>query len=85
MGPSRTFLHQLAGDGENGARRFYSCDDCYASRYFLSITPSGYAAPCPLTFCGRDPLDGRKLGFARAFEMLRSPTRPAAAATPPRS
>lgn len=73
VGPSRTFLHQLAGDGENGARRFYSCDDCYASRYFLSITPSGYVVPCPLTFRGKDPLDGRKLGFARAFEMLAQP------------
>ena len=74
VGPSRTFLRQLAGDGERGARRFYSCDDCFASRYFLSITPSGHVVPCPLTFRGESPLDGRALGFARAFEMLAQPT-----------
>ncbi len=73
VGPSRTFLRQLAGDGEVGARRFYSCDDCYASRYFLSITPSGQVVPCPLTFRAKEPLDGRTLGFAKAFEMLAQP------------
>jgi MoaA/NifB/PqqE/SkfB family radical SAM enzyme len=73
VGPSRTFLRQLAGDGERGARRFYRCDDCFASRYFLSITPSGQVVPCPLTFRADRPLDGRALGFARAFEMLAQP------------
>lgn len=73
VGPSKTFLRQLAGDGERGERRFYSCNDCYASRYFLSITPSGHVVPCPLTFRAEHPLDGRKLGFARAFEMLAQP------------
>lgn len=73
VGPSRTFLRQLAGDGERGTRRFYSCDDCFASRYFLSITPSGQVVPCPLTFRAERPLDGRALGFARAFEMLAQP------------
>lgn len=74
VGPSRTFLKQLAGDGEKGARRFYRCDDCFASQYFLSITPSGHVVPCPLTFRSEAPLDGRKIGFARAFEMLTQPT-----------
>lgn len=73
VGPSRTFLRQLAGDGEVGARRFYRCDDCFASRYFLSITPTGYVVPCPLTFRGAR-LNGREVGFARAFEMLSQPT-----------
>lgn len=73
VGPSRTFLKQLAGDGETGARRFYSCNDCYASQYFLSITPTGYVVPCPLTFRSEAPLSGRELGFARAFEMLAQP------------
>lgn len=74
VGPSRTFLQQLAGDGERGARRFYSCNDCFASQYFLSITPTGHVVPCPLTFRSERPLDGRALGFARAFEMLAQPT-----------
>lgn len=73
VGPSRTFLEQLAGDGARVARRFYSCDDCFASRYFLSITPTGFVVPCPLTFRGKAPLDGRTLGFAKAFEMLAQP------------
>jgi MoaA/NifB/PqqE/SkfB family radical SAM enzyme len=73
VGPSRTFLKQLAGDGEHGARRFYSCNDCFASQYFLSITPTGFVVPCPLTFRGESPLDGRTLGFAKAFEMLAQP------------
>ena len=73
VGPSRTFLRQLAGDGERGARRFYSCNDCFASQYFLSITPTGYVVPCPLTFRGETPLDGRALGFAKAFERLTQP------------
>ncbi len=74
VGPSRTFLKQLAGDGEHGARRFYSCDECFASRYFLSITPGGMVVPCPLTFRGERQFDGRALGFARAFELLTQPT-----------
>lgn len=72
VGPSKTFLKQLAGDGEHASRRFYSCDDCYASRYFMSVTPTGHVVPCPLTFRG-ETLDGRKLGFAKAFEMLAQP------------
>jgi MoaA/NifB/PqqE/SkfB family radical SAM enzyme len=78
VGPSKTFLRQLAGesvDGRDvGARRFYSCEECFASTYFLSITPSGFVVPCPLTFRGEQQLNGRDIGFARAFEMLTQPT-----------
>lgn len=73
VGPSKTFLKQLAGLAKNGERRFYSCDDCFASRYFLSITPTGFVVPCPLTFRGEQQLNGRDVGFAKAFEMLRQP------------
>lgn len=78
VGPSKTFLRQLAGetvDGQDvGARRFYSCDDCFASTYFLSITPTGQVVPCPLTFRAEQQLNGREIGFARAFELLSQPT-----------
>lgn len=73
VGPSRTFLEQLAGHENHGARRFYSCNDCYASSYFLSVTPTGYVVPCPLTFRGGE-LDGKEIGFAKAFEQLQQPT-----------
>jgi MoaA/NifB/PqqE/SkfB family radical SAM enzyme len=74
VGPSRTFLQQLAGEGGIGERRFYRCEDCFASRYFLSITPSGTVVPCPLTYRSPQELDGRVVGFARAFELLQQPT-----------
>ena len=74
VGPSKTFLQQLAGDDGNSVRRFYSCSDCYASQYFLSITPTGYVVPCPLTFRQEPMLNGRDIGFAKAFEQLAQPT-----------
>jgi hypothetical protein len=74
VGPSRTYLEAMMSGGYDGARRLHSCEDCYASRYFLSITPTGYVVPCPLTFRQEPRLDGRKLGFAKAFEMLAQPT-----------
>lgn len=74
VGPSKTFLTQLAGRDDHGQRRLYSCTNCFASRYFLSITPTGYVAPCPLTFRGAGVYNGREVGFAKAFEMLAQPT-----------
>ena len=74
VGPSKTFLLQLAGNGHGGQRRLYSCENCFASRYFLSVTPTGYVAPCPLTFRGDGVHNGREVGFAKAFEMLAQPT-----------
>jgi len=74
VGPSKTFLKQLAGDDNHDQRRFYSCNDCFASRYFLSVTPTGYVVPCPLTYRGEHQLNGREIGFAKAFELLAQPT-----------
>jgi MoaA/NifB/PqqE/SkfB family radical SAM enzyme len=73
VGPSKTYLKQLAGRDNKGARRLYSCEDCFASRYFLSVTPSGYVVPCPLTYHD-GKLNGREMGFAKAFEALGQPT-----------
>ena len=73
VGPSKTYLRALAGRDNQGARRLYSCEDCFASRYFLSVTPTGYVVPCPLTYHdGR--LNGREVGFAKAFEALAQPS-----------
>jgi MoaA/NifB/PqqE/SkfB family radical SAM enzyme len=74
VGPSRTYLEALLGDGESGTRRLASCDDCYASRYFLAITPQGDVVPCPLTYRQEPRLNGRQLGFRRAFDLLAQPT-----------
>jgi MoaA/NifB/PqqE/SkfB family radical SAM enzyme len=74
VGPSRTFLTHLAGQDNQGARRLYSCNDCLASRYFLSITPTGYVVPCPLTFRGEGRFNGKEIGFAEAFEKMAQPT-----------
>src|SRR5207245_7715212 len=82
VGPSKTFLKQLAGYGNHGQRRFYSCNDCFASRYFLSITPTGFVVPCPLTFRSKPPLNGRQLGFATAFEILAQPQDAGGGCTP---
>ncbi len=73
VGPSRTYLEALAGGG-TGVRRLHSCEDCYASRYFLSVTPQGDVVPCPLTFRQEPHLNGREIGFGKAFEMLAQPT-----------
>lgn len=73
VGPSKTYLKQLAGRDNQGARRLYSCEDCFASRYFLSVTPSGYVVPCPLTYHDSRH-NGREVGFAKAFAALEQPT-----------
>src|SRR5256885_6470562 len=72
VGPSKTYLRALAGPANQGARRLYSCEDCFASRYFLSVTPSGYVVPCPLTYHDGQ-LNGREVGFAKAFAALGQP------------
>jgi hypothetical protein len=53
-------------------RRLHSCNDCYASRYYLSITPTGDVIACPLTF-RETSYNGREIGFLRAFEKLPQP------------
>jgi MoaA/NifB/PqqE/SkfB family radical SAM enzyme len=81
VGPSKTYLKQLAGHDNQGARRLYSCEDCFASRYFLSVTPTGYVVPCPLTYHDGQ-LNGREVGFAKAFEALGQPKDPGCSCNP---
>ena len=72
VGPSRTYLRELAGKNGQGVRRLHSCDDCYASRYFLAITPQGDVIACPLTFREKS-FNGKEIGFLKAFEKLGQP------------
>ncbi len=72
VGPSRTYLRALAGEGGHGVRRLHSCAECYASRYYLSITPTGDVIACPLTFREKS-FNGREIGFLKAFEKLEQP------------
>jgi len=83
VGPSKTYLRELATHADRGERRLHSCEDCMASRYFLSVTPSGYVVPCPLTFRGAEQLNGRDVGFAKAFEGLAQPTDAGCSCNPP--
>ncbi len=68
VGPSRTFLRALSG----GIRRFGTCEECYAGRYSLAITPTGDVVACPLTF-REQSFNGRELGFKKAFDRLPQP------------
>jgi MoaA/NifB/PqqE/SkfB family radical SAM enzyme len=72
VGPSKTYLTSLAGE-ETGRRRTHSCAECNASRYFLSVSPEGNVIPCPLTFRQEPKMNGRTMGFAKAFEQLQQP------------
>jgi MoaA/NifB/PqqE/SkfB family radical SAM enzyme len=72
VGPSRTYLRALAGRNGHGVRRLHSCSDCFASRYFAAITPFGEVIACPLTFREKG-LNGRDVGFVRAFDELAQP------------
>lgn len=82
VGPSKTYLKQLAGREGQGARRLYSCNDCFASRYFLSVTPTGYVVPCPLTYHDGNQ-NGREVGFAKAFAALEQPQDAGCSCNPP--
>jgi MoaA/NifB/PqqE/SkfB family radical SAM enzyme len=68
VGPSRTFLSAMAG----GIRRFGTCEECFAGRYSLSITPTGDVVACPLTF-RESHLNGKQVGWLRAFEEMPQP------------
>jgi MoaA/NifB/PqqE/SkfB family radical SAM enzyme len=72
VGPSRTYLRALAGEGGHGVRRLHSCNDCYASRYTAAITPGGDVIACPLTFREK-AYNGREIGFFKAFQQLSQP------------
>lgn len=69
VGASRSFLDLLAAEG----RRFKSCSDCFASRYFCHIMPDGTVVPCLLTHRQPFARRGPHVGFLRAFHDLAQP------------
>lgn len=72
VGPSRTYLRALAGENGEGVRRLHSCNDCFASRYSMAITPQGDVIACPLTFREKSA-NGLEVGFKKAFDVLPQP------------
>lgn len=78
VGASPGFLARL-----RRAPRFHDCADCHAGRYFGTVLPEGKVVPCHLTSGTGDYLDGRAVGFARAFrEMPRPQPGPGCAISP---
>lgn len=67
VGASPGFLSRL-----RRAPKFHACAECHAGRYFATVMPEGTVVPCHLTSRTAEYLDGRQVGFARAFfEMPR--------------
>jgi MoaA/NifB/PqqE/SkfB family radical SAM enzyme len=68
VGTSPGFLRRL-----RRAPRFHDCAECHAGRYFATVMPEGTVVPCHLTSGTAEYLDGRKVGFARAFREMPRP------------
>lgn len=56
------------------APRFSDCSTCAAGRYFGSVLPDGRVVPCHLHAEGGAYLNGRDVGFARAFRDMPHPS-----------
>lgn len=61
VGASPGFLDRLSR-----GPTFGDCRSCAAGRFFATVMPDGRVVPCHLTSQG-DYLNGRQVGFARAF------------------
>lgn len=62
---------------------FGDCTRCAAGKYFATVMPEGWVVPCHLTSRTGRYLNGRTVGFARAFfEMPRPPPGPGCAISP---
>ncbi len=62
---------------------FGDCGTCKAGRYFATVLPDGRVVPCHLTSGQAQYLDGRKVGFRRAFfDMPHPESGPGCAVTP---
>jgi MoaA/NifB/PqqE/SkfB family radical SAM enzyme len=65
-----------------GAPRFGDCSRCTAGRYFATVMPDGLMVPCHLTSGQGGYLNGREVGFARAFLEMPRPKGPGCAISP---
>jgi MoaA/NifB/PqqE/SkfB family radical SAM enzyme len=77
VGSSPGFFDRL-----RGAPRFGDCSRCTAGRYFATVMPDGLMVPCHLTMGQGGYLNGREVGFTRAFLEMPRPTGPGCAISP---
>ena len=77
VGSSPGFFERL-----RGAPRFGDCSRCTAGRYFATVMPDGLMVPCHLTMGQGGYLNGREVGFTRAFLEMPRPTGPGCAISP---
>lgn len=68
IGASPGFLARL-----RRAPHFHDCAACHAGRYFATVMPEGLVVPCHLTSGTGNYLNGREVGFARAFHEMPHP------------
>jgi MoaA/NifB/PqqE/SkfB family radical SAM enzyme len=68
VGASAGFLDRLAR-----GPRFGDCEGCNAGRYFATVMPDGTMVPCHLTSTDHPYPNGRREGFAIAFDRLPHP------------
>ncbi len=69
LGASPAFVERL-----RAGPKFGSCSDCAAGRYFGTVLPDGLVVPCHLTSGHATYLNGREVGFARAFREMPHPS-----------
>lgn len=77
IGNSRSILERQMTD-----RILGSCEECYAGRYYAYVLSDGTIAPCLLTQWQQEAGNGRRLGFARAFEEMEPPKGPGCSCVP---
>lgn len=77
VGSSPGFFERL-----RNAPRFGDCSRCTAGRYFATVMPDGLMVPCHLTMGQARYLNGREVGFTRAFFEMPRPTGPGCAISP---
>jgi MoaA/NifB/PqqE/SkfB family radical SAM enzyme len=78
VGNSRAILEQQIRRG----RYLGSCEDCYAGQYYGYVLSDGTVAPCLLTQWQPEQGNGRKHGYARAFEEMAAPEGPGCSCVP---
>ena len=77
VGSSPGFFERL-----RAAPRFSDCSRCTAGKYFATVMPNGLVVPCHLTMGQGGYLNGREVGFMRAFLELPRPAGPGCAISP---
>lgn len=77
VGSSPGFFERL-----RSAPQFSDCSRCTAGKYFATVMPDGMVVPCHLTTGQATYLNGRDVGFVRAFLEMPRPSGPGCAISP---